>query len=69
MVNVSRLRKGDRVKVVEDIDCHDVKIGDKLKVVGTGRSRWDRADYADCITKEGYPVEIMHDGQKFELIK
>ena len=69
MINVSRLQKGDLVKALVDIDRVDVKAGDVMWVIETGRSRWDAMDYADVKTEKGYTIEIMKNFRDFELVQ
>jgi hypothetical protein len=68
MVNVSALKAGNIVRILVDKKGFDLKAGDTLRVVETGRSRWDRMDYADCKTDKGYILEIMDNFNEFELV-
>jgi hypothetical protein len=68
MINVSDLKKGNIVKILVDNEGMGLKAGDTLRVVETGRSRWDAMDYADCKTDKGYTVEIMKNYADFELV-
>ena len=69
MLNVSRLKKGDIVKILVDNIGMGLKCNDILEVVKVGRSTWDDMYYADCRTKRGYTVEIMKNYSDFELVR
>jgi hypothetical protein len=68
MVNVSKLKKGNIVKILVDNKNMLLKAGDTLRVVETGHSRWDGMDYADCVTSTGSTIEIMKNYADFELV-
>lgn len=68
MINVSSLKRGNIVKILVDNEGMGLKAGDTLRVIETGRSNWDRMDYADCETDKGYKVEIMKNYADYELV-
>jgi hypothetical protein len=68
MVDVSRLQKGNLLEVLKDDTTKALKIGDIVKVVQVGYSRWDSQHYADCKTEKGYIIEIMDNFRDFKLI-
>lgn len=68
MVNVSALKTGNIVEILVDNPGMGLKVGDTLRVVHTGHSGWDGMDYADCVTDEGYKLEIMKNYKDFKLI-
>ena len=68
MINVSKLEKGNTVKILIDNKGMGLKAGDTLIVEEIGHSRWDGMDYADCKTEKGYIVEIMKNANNFELV-
>jgi hypothetical protein len=68
MVIVSALKRANVVRILVDDKGMGLKAGDTLRVVQTGRSRWDGMDYADCKTAKGYTVEIMKNFADFELV-
>lgn len=68
MVNVSKLKRGDILKLNIDIPHMGFKEGEIFRVVNTGRSGWDEMDYADTITDSGRKVEIMKNYMDFEIV-
>ena len=62
------MKKGNIVKILVDNEGMGLKAGDTLRVVETGRSRWDAMDYADVVTDKGYKLEIMKNYRDFELV-
>lgn len=68
MLNVSKLKIGDIVKILNNNNGMGLKAGDTLRVIKVGYSGWDGWHYADCITDKGYKIEIMKNFRDFELI-
>jgi hypothetical protein len=68
MVDVSKLQKGNLLEVLKNDTSNRLVIGDIVKVVEVGYSRWDSQHYADCKTEKGYIIEIMDNFRDFKLI-